>query len=328
MDTDFRASPLALDRGAPYDPVPMGQLKHQASGVQHYLTPRHIVGRAASCHLCIAELNVSGVHAEIVWNGSTWQVQDLGSRNGTFVDGRRLSIGEHAALLAGAILTIGGPAHRYCLVSAAPPKLMATPDRGPPVVAEEGLLCLPSPEACELSIFRDQDDLWVVESDTSKRAIEDQDIVAAGGRSWRVSLPASAVQTRDAGSQPVLGLENIGLEFFVSRDGEHVTVQQRHEGRTTELEYRAHLFLLVELARSRLADASQAHLPDREHGWVHREDLLQRLGIDGPMLNLWIFRVRKQFATLGVQCAAGIVERRAGSQQLRIGVRQLRVDQA
>lgn len=325
---DHQAGQLALDRSVIYDRAPMAQLKHHPSGVQHYLTPRHIIGRAASCHLCIAEPNVSGVHAEIVWNGSGWQVQDLGSRNGTFIDGRRLSIGEQAPLIAGATLTLGGPAHRYSLASDAPPRLMAIPDRGAPILADDGLLCLPSSDACELSVFHDHDDRWVIESDQGKRTIEEQEIVTAGGRSWRVSLPASAVQTHDAECRPTLELDDIRLEFAVSRDGEHVTVRQLHRSGMTELEYRSHLFLLVELARCRLEDAAQPGLPEGEHGWVHRDDLLQRLDIDYSMLNVWIFRLRKQFAELGFQRAAGIIQRRTGSQQLRIGVRQLHVDRA
>jgi hypothetical protein len=300
-------------------------LRHLTSGTESYLTARHIVGRAATCHLCIAMPTISGVHAEILWDGASWRVQDLGSRNGTFVDGRRLAAGEQAALAEGSTLIFGLPEHRYRLASASPPRLMATPDRGAPVVAEDDLLCLPTPESCELSIFRDADDRWVVESDAGRRVLEEQDLVTAGGRAWRISLPASSLPTREARAALEPAADDVELDLLVSRDGEHVTARLLEQGVVArELEYRAHLFLLVALARRRLADAAQEHLPVGEHGWIYRDELMQELALDdAPLLNLWIHRVRQQFVKAGVRGAGAVIERRAGAQQIRIGLRNL-----
>ena len=308
-----------MDRARP----PVATLRHQATGVESHLGARSIIGRASSCHLRIAKSNVSGVHAEVVWDGVNWKIQDLGSRNGTFVDGRRLAAGEQAVLSAGTTLTFGVPEHRYTLTSTAPPQLMALPDRGEPVFADCELLCLPAPESCELTIFRDCDDRWVVESDIGKRTIEDQEHVTTGGRVWRICLPSPIAQTRDARADVEPTIEDIALEFFVSRDGEHVTVELRERGSAKELEYRAHLALLLALARTRLADAGQQHLPSSEHGWMYREQLVDELGVDLQLLNLWIHRARQQLAKAGVRAAGAVIERRAGTQQLRIGVEQV-----
>jgi pSer/pThr/pTyr-binding forkhead associated (FHA) protein len=51
---------------------------------------RHIVGRAHDCDVTVADSHVSGQHAQLdVVNEGAW-VTDLGSTNGTFVDGCRL----------------------------------------------------------------------------------------------------------------------------------------------------------------------------------------------------------------------------------------------
>jgi DNA-binding CsgD family transcriptional regulator len=50
------------------------------------------VGRDAACDLVLpADDTVSRVHAELTNGDSGWQIIDCGSRNGTFVNGRRLA---------------------------------------------------------------------------------------------------------------------------------------------------------------------------------------------------------------------------------------------
>ena len=45
------------------------------------------VGRAPDCGLVIEDSRVSKHHARLVWDGGGWTLQDLGSKNGTSVDG-------------------------------------------------------------------------------------------------------------------------------------------------------------------------------------------------------------------------------------------------
>jgi hypothetical protein len=44
-----------------------------------------------------------------------------------------------------------------------------------------------------------------------------------------------------------------------------------------------------------------------------------------PQLNLDVFRLRRQFAALGIVDAANIVERRPRTRQLRIGTARLQI---
>jgi len=49
-----------------------------------------VVGRGDDAGLVINDSSVSRAHARIGFDGARWSVEDLGSRNGTYIDGRRL----------------------------------------------------------------------------------------------------------------------------------------------------------------------------------------------------------------------------------------------
>lgn len=52
------------------------------------------VGRSSRCSFILDDLSVSRVHAEVIVNGETVRVEDLKSRNGTYVDGVRITNAE------------------------------------------------------------------------------------------------------------------------------------------------------------------------------------------------------------------------------------------
>jgi hypothetical protein len=49
-----------------------------------------LLGRHQRCDLVFSNLNVSRRHARLVFRDGTWILQDLGSKNGTFVNGVRV----------------------------------------------------------------------------------------------------------------------------------------------------------------------------------------------------------------------------------------------
>ena len=65
---------------------------------------RSVLGRSRDVDVQIEDPNVSRRHAEIVQEGSTYWLVDLGSTNGTEVDGRRV---QRARLDDGSSFTIG-----------------------------------------------------------------------------------------------------------------------------------------------------------------------------------------------------------------------------
>lgn len=301
----------------------MARLRHRETGLEHEVEARCLVGRSPPCQLLLDRPQVSGVHAELGWDGQGWLLHDLGSSNGTFVGGRRLGAGERASLTVGSELAFGTRDQCFTLVDAAPPRLMAKAADGRVAVAEGDLLCLPSEDDPALTIMFDGHGRWVVESSDDARPLEDHHSVIAGGTSWSIYLPQVVFSTRNT-HDDVLTLRDISLQLTVSRDEEHVSCRMRHDGHDVELVARAHAFLLLALARARTADDERG-LPPGEQGWLHRDELCQRLGIDNQLLNLWVYRARRQLVQAGVADATQVIERRAGSQQLRIAVPRVEI---
>src|SRR5208283_1894530 len=53
--------------------------------------PKSVVGREPTCDIQIENLGISRQHCAFVLRGETYMVQDLGSSNGTFVNGRKIT---------------------------------------------------------------------------------------------------------------------------------------------------------------------------------------------------------------------------------------------
>ncbi len=59
-------------------------------GRAHALPARATIGRRTDADVVLLTASVSRDHAELSWSGDEWQVCDLGSRNGTHLDGVRV----------------------------------------------------------------------------------------------------------------------------------------------------------------------------------------------------------------------------------------------
>lgn len=49
-----------------------------------------LIGRSPECHLCAASTSISRKHCAITRNGTSVKIKDLGSRNGTLVNGNKI----------------------------------------------------------------------------------------------------------------------------------------------------------------------------------------------------------------------------------------------
>lgn len=63
-----------------------------------------LIGRSNELDVVLVEDMVSRKHAKISWHNDSLIIEDLGSTNGTFVNGRKV---ERAPLVAGSTLQVG-----------------------------------------------------------------------------------------------------------------------------------------------------------------------------------------------------------------------------
>ena len=122
-----------------------------------------------------------------------------------------------------------------------------------------------------------------------------------------------------------LALEALTLQFTVSHDEEHASWAVITGGRSTDLGDRVHTYLLLTLARARLRDADA---PEATRGWCYADELARRLGITPEVLKVYVYRARQQLVSVGVIGAPALVERRAATNQIRLGTDRVQIDRA
>jgi hypothetical protein len=288
------------------------------------LESEHVIGRvtAPRCSLTLNEPYVSGVHAVLRWNGSAWELKDLNSRNGTFLEGRRLEPSVFQTVRGGARIAFGKAGQEWELVDDLAPPVMAVPlDGGDAVLLDGELIPLPSSSDPRSTIYRTNTGSWALEHpDGVVVAIANMQTFEAAGRLWRFCCSEQSPATVGAAGvtvEPEPDLHEVHLEFAVSRDEEYVRLEVRHGAQRIDMGSRGHNYLLLTLARRRRADV-EAGLPETSCGWVDQEEL-SRDSVMGPQLNLSVFRIRQQFIRAGMPNGGEIIERRSLPRQLRVG---------
>lgn len=287
-------------------------------GAVHVLRERHLVGRSRALHLVIRHPDVSAEHAVIAWGGATWTLRDLGSRNGTWLNGERLAPGQAAPLAVGDRIDVGRAA-AFTVHSLTAPAASAV--CGDEVI--EGLgswLHLPEGDSV-VPVVADDDLGWVLLRDGEPTPVRTGSMVALDGRDWRLDLPELLHPTREQRA----AWDALALRFRVSADEEHVEVTVVVAGIERELKPRAHHYPLLTLARLRLRDIEQG-VPAAAQGWIDAEHLHSMLRMSRHHVNVALYRCRKELAALDVPDAHDLIEFRAVSRTLRLGVSRLSVE--
>jgi two-component system cell cycle response regulator len=126
--------------GAQYFPAADAKTDRQACLVQIYPPSMHsdmvrlngsqtMMGRDPSCDLCLDDVAISRNHATLEFDGETWEITDLDSRNGTYIDdqilhGRRRLCGGELIRLGSIVLKFMASLDEEAQYHAAAHKLM------------------------------------------------------------------------------------------------------------------------------------------------------------------------------------------------------------
>jgi len=284
------------------------------------LRKSHLIGRAPTSDLVIDGAHVSLQHACIRWTANGWELKDLGSLNGTHVNGATVEL---KALERGDRISFGHGEEIWELVDAAGPELMVVSQDGRiTLTADNAILAIPRADAPKASVYRSAQGSWVLERTDDLVPLSDQQSFEVEGESWVFHSPEAVQQTTSVAGLEPPRIETVVLHFEVSSDEEFVGLRAERGGRVVDLGSRAHNYLLLTLARKKLSDVAD-HVRATGCGWVYQDDLLRELKLTPGQLNLDIFRIRKQFGVLDVVDSAGIVQRRPLTKQLRIGTEHI-----
>ncbi len=304
----------------------MGWLVQDDTAVRSYLAERSLLGRATHCWIQLSHRSVSNEHAVFSFGAGGWSVKDLGSRNGTWANGKRLAPGESARLEMFSRLQFGDVG--LVLESDGPPTLSAwAASGGEHVVAHAGMMSLPDDDNPLASIYEVDSGTWVIDIDGRTQPIADGDTFYVADRRYCLRVPGPNT-CRTFESTVVAGgsmaLQELTLSLVVSRDEESMLTELHGPTQSIEVPARATHQVLLVLARQRIED-QRLGLAESECGWIYSDDLARMMGADQQKINLDVHRVRQQLAKLGVLDAARIVERRIPTRQLRLGLARIQV---
>jgi FHA domain len=297
----------------------MGTIREVATQRLRILEPEHLVGRVRGSGLRLDERYVSSRHSVLRWACDGWELKDLGSRNGTFLDGERIKPAQEYPLRLGSRISFGKSDNEWEMVDVSMPRVMVVPlDAGEPIMMESDMLALPSSEDPRVTIYR-ADTLWVLEQPNEVISpIANLQTFEVAGRVWRFCYVDMVAKTSMAHGAVDVEVRHLQLVFSVSSDEEHVHLQISCAGRTIDLGARSFNYLLLTLARQRVLDAANG-LPEEACGWVYQEDVEHDPSMAPQQMNLDVFRIRRHLAAKGVVDAACIIERRPRTRQIRIG---------
>jgi hypothetical protein len=250
-------------------------------------------------------------------------VDDLNSRNGIFVNGEAIRRDKPHSLRAGDVLTFGVKTEVWTVSDVGAPSLFARTPDGEEAEGDD-MFVLPNENDPVVTIYQGPNGHWVAERAGEVLEVQDGHDIAVNGVSWRVHIPEAVAETME-NIELAPAAEELSLHFAVSTDEEHVELEARLGDRRFDLKSRAHHYLLLTLARARLADAEDPELPPTVQGWVYQDDLARMLRLDDNAIYLAVFRARKQLKKAGIARAASLVERRASTRQLRLGISELHI---
>jgi len=288
------------------------------------LLPVFRIGRGSDSHLRLPSSRVSHSHCELRHAGNgAWVVRDLGSKNGTSVNGRRLPAGLDTALANGDVIEVGSGDCRVIFAPGQPADALLTKPSDAfwmGAAAGERWLEIASTDSSTLTLVRHESD-WYLESATQVNVsspLVDGQVLVFAGEQYRLWLGDESGPTEDVSAERTRLSEAV-LRVAVSQDEEEVHAELELGGNRFSLPTRVYLYMVLLLARYRRQD-SVSGLDAREAGWRYADEVAEALAVDAPTLNVHVFRIRRDLAKLGFCDPHDLIERRTLAKQLRLGI--------
>ena len=297
-----------------------------ATGLPTALCAEHLFGRASSCDTRLIDARASSRHALIYFQEQGWWLRDLGSTNGTCLNGDRVTAGKPRALSTGDRLSFADTSLEV-LDCSPPTPLLVCLSSGQVFPGDPSLVVVHDGDQVLASACLEHGTRWWLEHNGESAPLEDGQVIELNGLAYRFFVGRERQPTVEAG-KPRLSLSAAQLHFRVSLDEEHVSLRVVLDEPTVAVDLGSHSYhyTLLELARLREADRLEAQRPASSHGWVESAELVRRLASNETRLSVEICRIRQQLARAGFEDAADVVERRRGTGQLRIGVARLQIE--
>jgi len=306
----------------------MATLLNTKSNKLTILRNQHIFGRhSGSSNTLLDNPEASRLHASIFWNGSFWLIQDTSS-NGTFINNEVIITGIKRRLKIGDSVRFGAlNAYPWVFNNDDAPKSMLVPIKSSSAapVELEGIMVLPNENSPEITLYQAKNGEWVCENEAGVTSLESGVKVSTNDNSWYFVNADTFDSTKKAEQTDGNILASINLNFTVSKNEEHVSLCILFENKPIDLGERTHHYLLLILARKRMAD-HQSGLEDSEQGWIDKSLLSQQTGLDENYINIQIYRFRKQLikAIPSAMQLIQIIERRRG--ELRFALKSVEIN--
>lgn len=251
---------------------------------------------------------MSGLHALVRWAGGRWELRDLGSRNGTYVDGEAV---DQAVLRAGAVLGFGSVEDPWDVVSVTAPGPVAIDEAGELIAADGGFLIVEC--ADQAAAIWSEGGRWILEDHLGERH-DAPDEVLVGGHRFELDLPQVQLGTVEA--EP-LRCASVAFHFLVPANQEGIQLEILQRRRVLVSSTVAAVELLYRLAA--LRDEQRALAP-QERGWILTDDLVALLGYrNRKHLAVAIHRARRVAGQAGLTDASDIVQRDPTTDSVRFG---------
>ena len=290
------------------------------------------VGRASDNDVVLDDACVSQFHASIAWTSpGIWELRDLGSSNGTFLDGVRLHAGDRRALSANSRVSFGVDAPQWEVVEIGRPfpeaRDVASGERH---LGTAHMLSLPVSAEESVDVFEESRGSWVIEVAGVVRDVRHGEVIDVDGRRYKVSLPLPIPVTEDvpgrASADPVESpLGATTFTFLVSSDRDSVELRVEWNGKRVTT-HKAYVRALLALAEARQRDERAGGRSPHDQGWVYADELCTTASYESlNRLNVEVHRARAELAREGIPAAPAIVQRRRGTGQMRLGTNRVEI---